>query len=226
MSMPSFPFYKQLDAMDCGPTCLRMVARHYGKHFTLQTLREKSHLSREGRIVCSGIARAAEEIGMQTMGVSLTWERSAERGAACRWWSTGSKTTSWWSIQDTAKDKVYLADPAFGYDSLQTRQEFLKGWISTRVDGEESKGSALLLQPTPDFLNQEDEPAEKNRIQLPLALFGSPYKRYVYHLLLGLVLGSIIQFLLPFLFQSMVDFGITNQRPALSSTWFWSFNLC
>ena len=69
--MPSFPFYKQLDAMDCGPTCLRMVARHYGKHFTLQTLREKSHLTREG-VSMLGIARAAEEIGMQTMGVSLT----------------------------------------------------------------------------------------------------------------------------------------------------------
>ena len=72
--MPSFPFYKQLDAMDCGPTCLRMVARHYGKHFTLQTLREKSHLTREG-VSMLGIARAAEDIGMQTMGVSLTWER-------------------------------------------------------------------------------------------------------------------------------------------------------
>ena len=72
--MPSFPFYKQLDTMDCGPTCIRMVARHYGKHFSLQTLREKSHLNKEG-VSLLGISRAAEAIGLQTMGVTLTWER-------------------------------------------------------------------------------------------------------------------------------------------------------
>ena len=72
--MPSFPFYKQLDAMDCGPTCLRMVARFFGKHFSLQTLREKSHLNIEG-VSMLGIAKAAEAIGFQTMGVTLTWER-------------------------------------------------------------------------------------------------------------------------------------------------------
>jgi ATP-binding cassette subfamily B protein len=203
--MPSFPFYKQLDAMDCGPTCLRMVARHYGKHFTLQTLREKSHLSREG-VSMLGIARAAEEIGMQTMGVSLTWERlqkEAPLPVVVHW-----QQNHFVVVHKIRKDKVYLADPAFGL-TVYSKKEFLKGWISTRVDGED-KGSALLLQPTPDFLNQEDEPVKKTGFSY-LLRYLAPYKRYVYHLLLGLVLGSIIQFLLPFLFQSMVDFGITNQ---------------
>ncbi len=203
--MPSFPFYKQLDAMDCGPTCLRMVARHYGKHFTLQTLREKSHLSREG-VSMLGIARAAEEIGMQTMGVSLTWERlqkEAPMPVVVHW-----QQNHFVVVYKIRKDKVYLADPAFGL-TVYSKKEFLKGWISTRVDGED-KGSALLLQPTPDFLNQEDEPVKKTGFSY-LLRYLAPYKRYVYHLLLGLLLGSIIQFLLPFLFQSMVDFGITNQ---------------
>jgi len=203
--MPSFPFYKQLDAMDCGPTCLRMVARHYGKHFTLQTLREKSHLSREG-VSMLGIARAAEEIGMQTMGVSLTWERlqkEAPLPVVVHW-----QQNHFVVVHKIRKDKVYVADPAFGL-TVYSKKEFLKGWISTRVDGED-KGSALLLQPTPDFLNQEDEPVKKTGFSY-LLRYLAPYKRYVYHLLLGLVLGSIIQFLLPFLFQSMVDFGITNQ---------------
>ena len=203
--MPSFPFYKQLDAMDCGPTCLRMVARHYGKHFTLQTLREKSHLSREG-VSMLGIARAAEEIGMQTMGVSLTWERlqkEAPMPVVVHW-----QQNHFVVVYKIRKDKVYLADPAFGL-TVYSKKEFLKGWISTRIDGED-KGSALLLQPTPDFLNQEDEPVKKTGFSY-LLRYLAPYKRYVYHLLLGLLLGSIIQFLLPFLFQSMVDFGITNQ---------------
>ena len=203
--MPSFPFYKQLDAMDCGPTCLRMVARHYGKHFTLQTLREKSHISREG-VSMLGIARAAEAIGMQTMGVSLTWERlrkEAPLPVIVHW-----KQSHFIVVHKIKRDRVHVADPGFGH-TVYTKEEFLKGWISTRLDGE-AKGSVLMLHPTPDFLNQEDEPLKKSGLRY-LLRYLAPYKRYVYHLLLGLILGSIIQFLLPFLFQSIVDFGITNQ---------------
>ena len=203
--MPSFPFYKQLDAMDCGPTCLRMVARHYGKHFTLQTLREKSHLTREG-VSMLGIARAAEAIGMQTMGVSLTWERlrsEAPFPVIVHW-----KQNHFVVVYKIRRDRVYVADPGFGL-TVYSKEEFLKGWFSTRKEGE-AKGSALLVQPTPDFLNQDDEPFKKTGFSYLFRYLG-PYRRYVYHLLLGVILGSIVQFLLPFLFQSMVDFGITNQ---------------
>ena len=203
--MPSFPFYKQLDAMDCGPSCLRMIARYYGKHFTLQTLRDKSHLTREG-VSMLGIAKAAEEIGLQTMGVSLTWERLSDEApmpVIVHW-----QQNHFVVVYKIRKDKVYVSDPAFGH-AVYTREEFLKSWISTRQEGE-AKGSVLLLQPTPDFLNQEDEPVKKSGFRY-LLRYLAPYRRYVYHLLLGLILGSIIQFLLPFLFQSIVDFGISNQ---------------
>ena len=203
--MPSFPFYKQLDAMDCGPTCLRMVARFYGKHFTLQTLREKSHLNREG-VSMLGIAKAAEDIGMQSMGVSLTWERlrtEAPLPVIVHW-----KQNHFVVVYKIKRGRVHVADPAFGHTVL-SKEEFLKGWISTRTNGE-AKGSVLLLQPTPDFLNQEDEPIKKSGFRY-LFRYLAPYKRYLYHLLLGVILASIIQFILPFLFQSMVDFGITNQ---------------
>ena len=137
--------------MDCGPTCLRMVARYYGKHFTLQTLREKAHLSREG-VSMLGIAKAAEAIGMQTMGVSLTWERlrsEAPLPVIIHW-----KQNHFVVVYKIRRDRVYVADPGFGH-TVYTKEEFLKGWFSTRKDGE-AKGSALLVQPTPDFLNQED----------------------------------------------------------------------
>ena len=153
-----------------------------------------------------GIARAAEEIGMQTMGVSLTWERlqkEAPLPVVVHW-----EQNHFVVVHKIRKDKVFIADPAFGH-AVYSKEEFLKGWISTRQEGE-AKGSALLLQPTPDFLNQEDEPVKKTGFRY-LFRYLAPYKRYIRHLLLGLILGSIIQFLLPFLFQSMVDFGITNQ---------------
>lgn len=46
--MIRFPFFKQHDAMDCGPSCLRMISKYYGRNYTLNTLRSKSAISREG----------------------------------------------------------------------------------------------------------------------------------------------------------------------------------
>ena len=63
----NFPFYPQFDAMDCGPACLRMIAKHYGKHYTLQTLRQKSFITHEG-VSMLGISDAAESIGMGSFG--------------------------------------------------------------------------------------------------------------------------------------------------------------
>ena len=69
----SFPQYTQLDGMDCGPTCLRMIAKYYGRSYTLQNLREKSFITREG-VSMLGISDAAESIGMHTQGVKITLE--------------------------------------------------------------------------------------------------------------------------------------------------------
>ena len=69
-----FPHYTQLDAMDCGPSCLRIIAKHYGKNYSLQNLREKSRITREG-VSLLGISDAAEAIGMRTIGVSITFEQ-------------------------------------------------------------------------------------------------------------------------------------------------------
>ncbi|PID91136.1 MAG: ABC transporter ATP-binding protein [Bacteroidetes bacterium] len=203
--MPSFPFYKQLDAMDCGPSCLRMIARYYGRHFSLNSLREKSQIDREG-VSLLGIANAAESIGLQSMGVSINWERlrsEAPLPAIVHW-----KQNHFIVVFKIRKNKVWVADPGFGITAY-SKEEFLKSWISTREKGEE-KGAVLLIQPTPAFLKQEDE-REKKKGFRQLLTYLSPYRRYVNHLLLGLLLGSIVQFILPFLFQSMVDFGITNQ---------------
>ena len=202
--MAAFPFYKQLDAMDCGPTCLRMIARYYGKHFTLQTLRDRAYLARDG-VSMLGIADAAESIGFKTLGLVVTWEKllnEAPTPFIAHW-----KQNHFVVVYRIRKNKVYVADPAFGH-TVYSKDEFLKGWISTRKDGEE-KGSVLLLQPTPDFYKQEDE--EYNRKGLSFLLkYLIPYKRMGYHLIIGLLVGSLIQLALPFLFQGIVDFGINN----------------
>ena len=205
--MATFPFYQQLDAMDCGPTCLRMISKFYGKHFTLQTLREKSYLARDG-VSMLGIADAAEAIGLKSLGATLTWKKlsgEAPLPLIAHW-----KQNHFIVVYKIKKEKVYVADPMLGMITY-TKEEFLKGWISTKEHGED-KGTVLLLQPTPEFYQQDGE-ANKRTGLLFLTKYLFPHRKMGYQLLIGLVVGSVIQLLLPFMFQGIVDFGISNSDP-------------
>ena len=202
--MASFPFYKQLDAMDCGPSCVRMIAKFYGKTYSLQTLREKSYLSRDG-VSMMGISEAAESIGFRTMGVSLTPEKlfsTAPLPLVVHW-----KQNHFVIVYKVTKDTVYVADPAFGLVKY-TRAEFLKNWISVQQDGEK-KGLALLLETSPDFYAEEGEVVDKSSFRFLLSYL-KPHRKYIVQLILGMLLGSILQLLFPFLTQSIVDVGINN----------------
>ena len=126
--MKRFPFVKQFDTMDCGPACLSMVAKYYGKTYTLQTLRERSYITREG-VSMLGISDAGESIGMRTMGVRLNFEKlKSEVLLPCiaHW-----KQRHFVVVYKIKKDKVYVADPGHGL-VIYTKEEFLRGWISTR----------------------------------------------------------------------------------------------
>ena len=203
--MPSFPFFKQLDAMDCGPSCLRMIARHYGRSFSLQTLRDKSYLSREG-VSMLGVSDAAEAIGFRTMGVSLSPEKlftQAPLPLIAHW-----QQNHFVVVYKVTRKKVFVADPAFGLVSY-THEEFLKNWVSS-VKDQEKKGHALLIEPTPEFYTQEGEKVRRSSFRF-LFSYLKPYKKFLFQLLLGVILGSILQLLFPFLTQSIVDVGINNR---------------
>jgi len=203
--MARFPFYQQLDSMDCGPTCLRMIARYYGKTYALQTLRDACHITREG-VSMLGISDAAEAIGMRATGVRISYEQLAEQAplpCIAHW-----KQKHFVVVYKIKKDKVYVADPGLGLVEYSP-EEFRKDWISTRKDGED-RGLCLLLEPTPDFYARKDEKIDKSGFSYLLAYF-KPHKKFVGQLLLGLLFGSLIQLVFPFLTQALVDVGINNQ---------------
>ena len=162
--MSKFPHYKQLDAMDCGPTYLRMVAKYYGKSYSLQYLRNHSFITREG-VSMLGISDAAESISFRTKGYRLTWERLRDEvplPCIVHWNQRhfvvvyGIKKKKRFSSlspysrerKGTAKQEeaIFVADPAIGLLTY-TKKDFLKCWISTRKDGEQ-EGTTLLLEPT------------------------------------------------------------------------------
>jgi ATP-binding cassette subfamily B protein len=184
-----------------------MISKFYGKHFTLQTLREKSYLARDG-VSMLGIADAAESIGLKSLGAAITWEKLSSEAPLpliAHW-----KQNHFVVVYKIKKEKVYVADPQIGLITY-TREEFLKGWISTKKDGE-NKGTVLLLQPTPDFYQQDEEAKKRTGLRF-LTRYLFPHKKLGYQLIIGLIVGSVIQLLLPFMFQGIVDFGISNSDP-------------
>jgi ATP-binding cassette subfamily B protein len=203
--MARFPFIKQMDAMDCGPTSLAMIARYYGKTYTVQTLRERSYITREG-VSMLGTSDAAESIGMRTMGVRISFDKLAEEAVLpciAHW-----KQNHFIVVYKIKKDRVYVSDPAHGLVKY-TREEFLSGWASTKKDGVD-QGLCLLLEPTPDFYAAEDEGLNKSSFMF-LFSYLRPYKKFIAQLFLGMLLGSLLQLIFPFLTQSIVDFGINNR---------------
>ena len=205
-----FPFYKQLDAMDCGPSCIRMIARYYGKNYTLQTLRDKSYITREG-VSMLGISDAAEAIGFRSMGVKITFEQllnEAPLPCVAHW--NQNHFVVVYKIQKKRNGEiiVHVADPARGIIKF-TKDEFIKAWANTKEGGEE-KGLCLLLEATPDFYQSEGEKTDKSGFKF-LFSYLRPYKKIITQLFLGLLLGSVLQLIFPFLTQSIVDKGINNQ---------------
>ncbi len=188
--------------MDCGPSCLRMIAKFYGKNYSLNFLRERSFISREG-VSMLGISDAAESIGMHSIGARITYDQltnDVPLPCIVHW-----QQNHFVVVYRIRKNTVSIADPANGLTSLSS-DEFKKGWVSTVKDGEE-KGLCLLLEPTPDFYRQEDESINKANFPF-LFSYLKPYHRLIIQLFAGIVLSSILQILFPFFFQALVDKGI------------------
>jgi len=229
--MSVFPFYQQLDSMDCGPSCLRMVAKHYGKSYSLQSLRSRSFITRSG-VSMLGISDAAESIGFRTRGYRLTWEQLRDEvplPCIVHWnqrhfvviYEIKKQRSVPYIFSRTPREMmksnrsrsyiIYVADPASGLLKYN-EAEFLKCWYSTKNDGMQ-EGTALLLEPTPDFYRQDGEERGKLKF-LYLLNYIRPYKKYIFQLMLGMLTASIISLIFPFLTQSLVDTGIGNSNLA------------
>jgi ATP-binding cassette subfamily B protein len=195
--------------MDCGPTCLRMVASYYGKDYSLDTLRDKSSIDRQG-VSMLGISEASESIGLRTTAALATYEALVEESPlpAIIHWRQNHFVVLY---KIDKKENAYIADPAHGHIRL-TKEEFIRNWSGTITEGEK-EGMILFFDPSPEFYEQSDtREASKKRGIRELFYYLLPYKRYVYQLLMGLLCGSILQFAFPFLTQSIVDVGISNRN--------------
>lgn len=200
----SFPFVKQPDAMDCGPSCLKMIAGFYKKTFSLETLRKKCFITKEGVSFLS-LSEAADSIGFRTLGVKIPFtkiQESVPLPCIVHW-----RQKHFVVVYKLKKDKIYVADPALGL-LVYSHEEFIKGWSGTIVDGQ-PVGLVLIMEPTPTFYENEDEIIKYSGFRFLWKYFRL-YKKYLLQLSLGLFLGSLIQLVIPFLTQAIIDIGLNN----------------
>jgi len=189
-----------------------MVAKHYGRSYNLQYLRENSYLTHSG-VSMLGISDAAERIGFKTLGVKIDFKTLAsEVTLPCivHWKQNHFIVVyeiNWNGNSDKAT--IRIADPAHGLITYK-KEEFLKGWIST-ITNNENNGVALLLEPTPKFFELEGKYSDRTKIGF-LLKYLNPHKKFIIQLFLGMLLGSMLQIIFPFLTQAVVDKGIGNQN--------------
>lgn len=201
-----FPVYRQLDAMDCGPTCLRMIAKYYGKNFTLQTLRAQSQYGKEG-VSFLGITEAAEYIGFRVVGARISYEQLRDEAPlpCIIHWDQNHFVV----VYKITKKFIYIADPERG-EIKYTPEEFMPHWISTQSEGI-GKGMVLLMEPTRDFYKQKGEAGGAIGFGI-LFDYIKPFKKLIFQVVLGLVIGTLVQLVFPVLTQSIVDVGIQGRN--------------
>lgn len=204
--MSSFPSYQQLDSMDCGSTCLRIVAKYYGKTYSAATLRERCVTTREG-VSLLAISDVAENLGFRTISVKIPFARLREEAplpCIVHW-----NQQHFIVVYKIHKGRVYVSDPAAGL-LVYSEEQFCKCWLSCENANHERCGIALLMEPTPHFYDEEGENIKKNQaLSLRLMLrYLKPYKQYLIQLVLGMLLDSVLSLILPFITQAIVDTGI------------------
>ncbi len=229
-----FPTHLQADSKDCGSTCLKIIAKHYGKTINIQELRDLSETNREGSNLLN-ISDAAEKIGFRSLGVKLSLNNLQEAPLPCiLHWNKEHYIVLYeivnsnkYNVKNVFKNKQYtndnlqytfkISDPAIGLITYN-QQEFLKFWIGNNANEETEEGIALLLEPTPKFFQQDaplsfGEGSGERSFGFSLLInYITPYKSFLTQLVIGLLAASLLDLIFPFLTQSIVDVGIQNQN--------------
>jgi ATP-binding cassette subfamily B protein len=206
--LKKFPNYKQADSKDCGPTCLKIIAKHYGKTINIQELRDFSETTREGSNLLF-LSDAAEKIGFRTLGVKLNLKSLEEVPLPCILHWNKEHYVVLYTIK---KGRYFVSDPGFGIIEYN-ESDFIKFWIGNNADDTTQEGIALLLEATPKFFQSEFDKEENKGFGFGLlSQYVLRYKSFLMQLSVGLLASSLLQLIFPFLTQSIVDVGIQNQN--------------
>ena len=202
-----FPNDRQLDLMDCGPACLKMIAKFYGKYYSMQFLRDKCGITREG-VSFLDLSYAAEAIGLRSYSFKCSGEDLMTKVPlpVIVHWDNSHFIVVYKT--DHRRDRVYVSDPAKGH--LQYgKGDFFKKWAKAE---ENHNGLLMAVEPQADFyqLREEFRGEQKKTFESFLSYF-RPYKKSFVNLFVIMLVVTILQGILPFISKAVIDVGIHTQ---------------
>ena len=211
--MKSFPFYFQHDMMDCGAACLTMLADHYGRKLAQEKIAELCKITRNG-ISMLALKRAAEQLGLHATGAAIPLQTLIETNPlpCILHWNQSHFVVLYRISQSVFKKGHYIfhiSDPVYGHVKFST-EEMKEHWVSTQKNNEVT-GLLMYFEPTPDFYTLPEQKPQNKGLKILLKYF-TKYKSTFFQLTLGLLFGSVLQLIFPFLTQAIVDVGIGNHN--------------
>lgn len=209
--MPCFPLIRQHDSMQCGVACLAMVCSHYGREYSLETLSRYCSPTAEG-VSLLAVCDAAGKLGLHaTAGRTVAGQLNATLLPCILHWRQNHFVVLYRVRGRGGKRRYFIADPAKGL-SVYSEDDFLEAWASTGIGGQDG-GVALFLKPTPEFYSRPQEGRQQQKRSFRFLLgYIRQYRRYFGQIVLGLLLGCVLQLIMPFLTQAIVDVGIRGQN--------------
>ena len=195
-----FPSEYQMDAKDCGPACLKMVAKYFGRYYSLQFMRDKCGITKEG-VSLLGISQCAEEIGLHTVAIKCTIDDLVYKVPfpAIVFWDENHFIV----VYNADKKHVWVSDPAKGHIKYSI-QEFRRGWYLSN----EEKGVLLALEPTSSFRMTDAEKRQEKNSMYSILRYFTPYKKNFALVIAVMFLSTLLQGLLPFISKAVIDVGI------------------
>ncbi|MCY0971132.1 peptidase domain-containing ABC transporter [Chryseobacterium wangxinyae] len=209
--MRKFPFYKQPDAKDCGPTCLRIISKYYGKELPIQKIRSISETTRLGSSLL-GLRNAAKILGFKTLGVQINFKELVNDLPlpSIVHWNKNHFVVIYKVSKKRGGYTIYISDPSYGLIKY-SKDEFIRSWIGENANDKTKEGIALILDTTPAFFDDMMHVTENRNSFKFLSGYLLKYKSLLIQLFVGLLITSVLSLVLPFLTQSIVDVGIQNQ---------------
>ena len=202
MILHRFPTEYQMDAKDCGPASLKMVAKYFGRYYSLQYLRDKCGITKEG-VSLLGISAAAESIGLHTAAFKCTIDDVIIKVPfpVIIYWNENHFVVVYYAN----KKHIWVSDPCKGHVKY-TRREFMEGWYLKNED----KGVLLALEPTADFKLSKQEKEQEKDSMLSMLRYFMPYKKEFSLIFFVMLVATLLQGILPFISKSVIDIGIST----------------
>ena len=189
-----------MDSQDCGPASLKMIAKHFGRYFSLQELRDKCGMTREG-VSLLDLSTGAESIGLHTLALKCSISDVVNKvpfPAILHW-----NENHFIVVYHANKSHIWVADPTKGHVKY-TYEEFKQGWIRK---GEE-KGVLLAIEPTSDFKSSKAEKIQRKDSFWSILRYFYPYKKNFTLIFIIMLIVTLLQGILPFISKAVIDVGI------------------